>query len=119
MLNKFTIINVTAHPITFYDEVDDTLFTVEPCGFVASATVSEIPVASLDDGIEIVKPGFGSDLDTLRELLRMQKPYTIIVGSLIAAQAYPGVVYGMVPTIGFERVPEGMKRMNPRKFNCY
>lgn len=40
----------------------------------------------------------------------------VVVGSIVAAQAYPGLVVGMTPAAGFERVPPAKKRMNPRKF---
>lgn len=38
----------------------------------------------------------------------------VIVGSIIAAQAYPGVVFGGVAAPGYERVAE--KRILPDKF---
>jgi len=41
------------------------------------------------------------------------------VGSIIAAQAYPGQVVAMTPTPGYERVPPAEKRMNPDKFNIF
>ena len=40
-----------------------------------------------------------------------------IVGSIIAMNAYPGVICGMVPLKEFERVPLDQKRMDPHKFN--
>ena len=40
----------------------------------------------------------------------------IIIGSIIAAQAFPGRVFGMTPVPGFERVPPADKRMRNDKF---
>ena len=42
-----------------------------------------------------------------------------IVGSIIAAQAYPGRVVGMTPAPGFERVAPAEKRMRPDKFTVF
>ena len=44
---------------------------------------------------------------------------TVVVGSIIAAQAYPGEVVAMTPAPGYERVPPAEKRMNPHKFVVY
>lgn len=43
----------------------------------------------------------------------------IVVGSIIAAQAYPGDVCAMIPAEGFERVPPEQKKMRPDKFTIY
>ena len=40
----------------------------------------------------------------------------VVVGSIVAAQAYPGLVVGTTPAAGFERVPPAKRRMNPQKF---
>lgn len=42
-----------------------------------------------------------------------------IIGSIIAAKAFPGVVFGMTPAKGFERVAPAEKRMNPSKFTTF
>lgn len=41
----------------------------------------------------------------------------IIIGSAIAMQAYPGMVYGLRPVPGFERVAPAMKKMDADNFN--
>ena len=46
-------------------------------------------------------------------------PTPIIVGSIIAAQAYPREVFSMVPCEGYERVPPNEKRMKPDTFNVF
>ena len=42
-----------------------------------------------------------------------------IVGSIIAAQAYPGDVVGMTPAPGYERVAPNEKRMSLDKFTVF
>lgn len=41
------------------------------------------------------------------------------VGSIIAAQAYPGQVVAMTPAPGFERVPPAEKLMSCEKFTTF
>lgn len=43
----------------------------------------------------------------------------IIIGSIVAAQAYPGKVYGMCPVPGYERVAPADKLMRVDKFTRY
>ena len=43
----------------------------------------------------------------------------VIVGSIIAAQAYPGEVAAMTPVEGFERVAPDQKRMRCDKFTTF
>ncbi len=52
-------------------------------------------------------------------LLEQQYPGAIIVGSIIAAQAFPGRVLAMVHAPGFERVPPAEKRMRDDKFTTF
>lgn len=42
-----------------------------------------------------------------------------VVGSIIAAQAYPGRVVAMTPVPGFERVSPAEKRMRCDKFTTF
>jgi len=42
----------------------------------------------------------------------------LLIGSIIAAQSYPGVL-AMVPAPGYERVPPAEKRMRPDKFTIF
>ena len=46
-------------------------------------------------------------------------PGAFIIGSIIAAQAFPGRVLAMVPAPGFERVPPAEKRMRADKFSIF
>ena len=78
-------------------------------------------VVSKVAGVEYVKSEFvGSDEGTaLIEKIHKAYPSAVIVGSIIAAQAYPGLVVGMTPCKGFERVPANEKRMSTVKFTVF
>lgn len=43
----------------------------------------------------------------------------LVIGSIIAAQAYPGLVVAMIPAPGYERVAPSEKRMRPDKFTVF
>ena len=49
----------------------------------------------------------------------LEKKNILIIGSIVAAQAYPGQVVAMTPAPGYERVPVDQKRMNPDKFTIF
>jgi hypothetical protein len=72
-------------------------------------------------GVELVKTRFVADPASEQDLaaLEAKNPGSIIVGSIIAAQAFPGRVLAMVPAPGFERVPPAEKRMRDDKFTVF
>ena len=111
------IFNVTPHPITF--GVGDEVIEV-PTNMVISATTSE-EVVTTKNSVEYVRTTFtGNDLGREQiAAIREACPDGVIVGSIIAAQAYPGEVVAMTPLPGFERVPPAEKRMNPHKFTTF
>ena len=51
--------------------------------------------------------------------IERENPGAVIVGSIIAAQAFPGRVLAMIPVPGFERVPPAEKRMRDDKFTTF
>jgi len=114
------IINVTPHPITFRKK-DGTDFVVPPSGFLCGAKAVEKVVGGLKGEIEIVETLFEVTREGLSEIDEIIEkfPGAIIIGSIISAQAYPGLVMGMTPSPGFERVPPNEKRMNPYKFTTF
>lgn len=116
---KTMIVNTTPHPITFRNE-DGTEFTVAPSGVIINAKPVE-EEAGERAGAKLVRTKFVTEpaSEVAIAKLEAENPDGIIVGSLIAAQAYPGRVLGMTPAAGFERVPVEQKRMNPRKFTTY
>jgi hypothetical protein len=109
-------INTTPHPITFRN-ADGTDFAVEPCGFLLNATAVEA-IAGERNGVKLVRTAFVGN-DTGEAWLAQQPDDALIIGSIIAAQAYPGRVLALTPATGFERVPVSEKRMNPDKFTIF
>lgn len=115
------IVNVTPHPITF--GTDDRGTVSVPCsGIVVNARATEKQVAD-----DLVTTTFEKSKEEIKKIAAIKKWYgkmfadsskpLRIVGSIIAMNAYPGVICGMVPLKGFERVPPDQKRMDPHKFN--
>jgi len=108
----------TPHPVTLGD--DNSSFTIPNTGLLINAKPVERVVSS-EDGVTFVTTEFQGDEETeslLREL-HEKCPGIIILGSIIAAQAYPGLVCGLVPVTGFERVPPDQKRMRYDKFTIF
>ena len=119
--NDVTIVNTTPHPITFWDEGDEALVTIpSDSDYVINAKVEEAVVNK--GGIELVTPKFIPCEEGYSIINRIHKECgkeVIIIGSILAAQSYPGLVYGMVPCIGYERVAPAEKRMRCDKFTTY
>ena len=115
------IINVTPHSITFR-RGDGTDFMVHPSGSLCGASaVESVMEYTRFDGVSLVRTVFIPTEEGNQEVedLMEKFPEYIIVGSIISAQAYPGRVFGMTPSPGFERVPPAEKKMNPYKFITY
>ena len=120
--NGLRVFNATPHPITFWREDWQDVVTVES-DIVINATVSEKLVA-LDvpenELVQFVTPTFSPDSDNTVAILKDYREKNIyVIGSIIAAQAYPGLVFGMIPAPGYERVAPAEKRMRPDKFTIF
>lgn len=121
--NGITVFNATPHAITFWRED-----WIEPIDVPTDAVINATPAEELvrdASGIQFVRTLFlaneaGRSIlsDALWEAERQQLN-VVVVGSIIAAQAYPGDVVAMVPASGFERVPPTEKRMRPDKFTMF
>ncbi len=123
--NGITIFNATPHLITFEWEGDEVFVAPDE---VISAEVIERPLTRGKDigawcflkRAEFVTPEFVPTYkgrDTVRAAYAAGAD--LVVGSIIAAQAYPGEIVAMVPAPGYERVPPAEKRMRADKFTCY
>lgn len=117
--NGVTVLNVTPHPLTF-GYVDGTIDTVPVSGYVAFAdTVFE----SRPDvaGIEFVHTVFAPRQEQsllLAELAALLPARSVIVGSIIAAQAYPEIVTGIQLAPNRDAtVVERVYRTDPARFN--
>lgn len=121
--NGLTIFNATPHPIRFWAERWDEPITVEPDEPINATLTEELvdtDVTELQHEIQFVRTrpvGNAEGRHIAEQALR--NGADLVVGSIIAAQAYPGLVVAMVPAPGFERVPPEEKRMRPDKFTTF
>ncbi len=121
--NGLTIFNATPHSIRFWREDWDDVIIVDS-DVIISASPLEIPVISMVglnqpnyENIWVVRTKFQPNKagwDTIEN-----SNADVIIGSIIAAQAYPGKIFAMIPCKGFERVPPAEKRMRPDKFTTF
>lgn len=118
------IINTTPHPITFRD-TNGGEFTVSPCGVLINAKTIEEEVGEFTNlpaaGVKKVRARFVPEPASEEALVQIEhdNPDAVIVGSIIAAQAFPGRVFAMIAAPGFERVPVDQKRMRCDKFTTF
>ncbi len=120
------IVNVTPHAITFAacecrEACEHPQVTVQPSGTVISARVTETVAGSGPSGVALVRTTFSATDEAAMQLAALHDahPGAVVVGSIIAAQAFPGRVFAMTPAPGFERVAPELKRMNPHKFTTF
>ena len=114
------MINVTKHPIRFQSAAGE-VYELSPSSVVIDARFQEEIVGNHPTGAELVRARI-VPTPTAEELLarlEAERPGELIVGSLIAAQAFPGRVVAMVAVEGFERVPSDQKRMRDDKFTTF
>ncbi len=124
--NGVKVFNATPHPIKFWREDWDSVVEV-PVDTIISAVPQEKPAGCYQSGaaaawesVWFVRTVFAGN-DDGRAIIAAAKAdgAEVIVGSIIAAQAYPGDVVAMVPCAGYERVPPDEKRMRPDKFTVF
>ncbi|OHB14910.1 MAG: hypothetical protein A2605_02285 [Candidatus Zambryskibacteria bacterium RIFOXYD1_FULL_39_35] len=115
-----TIINVTPHSIRMQNAAGE-VYEVPPCGTPINAKAMEVAEGKHRSGAELVKVVFTADTANTEALnkLEMENPDAVIVGSMFAAQAFPGRVVAMIAAAGFERVPPDQKRMRDDKFTTF
>jgi len=119
------IINTTPHSIRFsVPGTENDTIELAPSGVLLNAEVNEKDVGDDLVTTEFKPSSDGWEIISHIEHLCLSDPKLRgknlrIVGSIIAAQAYPGRCVGLVPTPGFERVAPAEKRMRLDKFNVY
>ena len=114
------VVNVTGHDLSFAWKGQD--LTVPASGVVVNAAITDIGVpARPGSPVTLVYPNAAPELEMGGWLWEFhQIPREVyLVGSRIAAQAYPGVVVYPVSLPGLERVPADKKRCNPYIFGTY
>ena len=86
---------------------------------IVSAKAQE-EVVSVENGVTYIITTFIPVRDeNYNRAFEAHKNGAIVVGSIIAAQAFPKTVVAMTPVPGYERVPSNQKRMNPDKFTVF
>ena len=121
MTNGITIVNTTPHPIVFEDTTGVLVTVQNDPELLVNARVQEAVVSS-EDGVDFVKSTFipseegAKILDGIEAFARESGKRVVVIGSIIAAQAFPGRVFGMTPCPGYERVAPSEKRMSVTKF---
>jgi hypothetical protein len=122
--NGLKIANVTPHAITFWTPEWSEPIEVPPSGKVVNAKPNEVQVGEVCDGscgmprgkaleecgcgqpgaAALVNTEFVPQADAEEILAHCESIGALPVGSIIAAQAYPGRVVAMTPAPGYERV---------------
>lgn len=113
-------INTTPHALNFVNP-DGEEFVVEKSRWLLNAAVEEKIVRS-ENGIQFVETVFRPSEEGWKMIAEIRAEHganCVIIGSLIAAQAYKGAVVAMVAAPGFERVPPAEKKMNAKKFTIF
>ena len=121
--NGVTVFNSTPHTINIQDMDGEVIGILPNPDFLINARAVEVPAGNM-----FVKTSFVGDdagratiqriIDFFHSEVRANGP-KVIVGSIIAAQAYPGVVVAMCPVSGYERVAPNEKRMRCDKFTTF
>lgn len=105
-------INTTPHTINFkYGDGEE--FEILPSGVLLNATSVEEEVGVVN-GVSFVRTVFEPSQEGIDSIQKIRDilPEAVIVGSIIAAQAYPGEVVAMTPAAGYERVHPSEKGTN-------
>ena len=123
--NGVSVFNTTPHAITMQSPEGE-LVSVPNCGVLVNAKPVETPVG--DTGLYVRTDFVGDEqgqaiIDELTDFWKQNIGESdnklVIIGSIIAAQAYPGQVSGMVPVPGYERVAPSEKRMRCDRFTTF
>lgn len=120
--NDVTVVNCTPHPIRFQDLTGEIVIIDSDLEYLINAEVQEEVTIDSDLGIEFTQPRFVANENGWGIVSRIRKEHgmdVVIIGSIIAAQAYGGAVCGMVPVPGFERVSPAEKLMCVDRFTRY
>ena len=118
--NGVCVLNTTPHPITMQN-TNGELISV-PTSVLLNANPVEKEIDDLF--VTTVFEGTPKGNEMIRDIKGTYKgtgenARLVIVGSIIAAQAYPGEVVGLCLVPGFERVAPSEKRMRCDKFTVF
>jgi len=113
-------INTTPHSITLKSTLTEEEFILPASGVLINSKPEESVVGG-NGSIKFVQTTFTSNHEDYVKLniLNDMFPCAIVIGSIIAAQAYPKRVYGLIPYPGLERVSVDQKKMQAEKFTIF
>lgn len=114
------VVNTTPHGITMMDTSGEVVDV--PTSVLVNAKAVEEQVSPLFVETHFVGTEEGAETIAMIEEAFAntgRKETLVIVGSIIAAQAYPGKIVAMTPCPGYERVSPTEKRMNCNKFTVF
>lgn len=113
-------VNTTPHEINLV-WTDGEEFVVPVSGVLVNARAVELDGGCHPSGAALVKTRFeASEADEAKLVdIESADPKSVVLGSIIAAQAFPGRVLAFVPAPGFERVPTSEKKMRADKFTTF
>lgn len=119
--NGVTIMNVTPHDLIFQDDSWDDV-VVAPSEFVISADTYD-SVVKFHGEARLVYLEFRPRRENVEwiEDMKRRYPSILLVGSVVAAQAYPGDIVAPVPRFRGERGGKRVSRplMNPNRFSVH
>ena len=98
--NDTVIFNATPHSLNFWDFKEGRVISARPDSVINTRPVEE--VVERWKGVEFVKVFYNPEDKGLKliESIRKEYPDIIIVGSVLAAMAYPGEVVASIPLKG-------------------
>ena len=102
--NDLTIFNATPHPLNFWDPITKEVTVAKPDIIINTRPVET--VVERWKGAEFVTVAYQPE-DSGTDLIRFieaEHPNTLIVGSVLAAMAYPGEVVASIPLKGGDRL---------------
>lgn len=120
--NGVVIANATPHPVNIQDMAGE-IKVVPQCGLLINARMEEEAVNELFvRSVPHADATGEAAIAEIHDAFANSEYYDgklIIIGSMIAAQAYPEEVVAMTPVPGFERVAPAEKRMRCDKFTIF
>ena len=114
-----TIVNTTPHPLTFQDPDGNLVSIPNDPSLLVNAKMLSGNNNPWTVNTEAVGTPEGSEIiNTIKQALTGTCNLLAIVGSMIAVNAYPRDIVGMIPVPGYERVAPAEKRMRCDMFSA-
>jgi hypothetical protein len=119
--NGLEVINVTAHPLIFWDEQWPDSVTVESeCVINASPStrVFDIRLHPVVHTLATVSYKENYEGRQILDNLKQMYPSALVIGSIITAQGFPEEVYAPIPHVRGRKNPDN-RLLKPNRFTVY